>query len=262
MKALLTRTNRVLLDQLAWSNVLLAFDFDGTLAPIVANRHQAVMRGRTAALFNAVCQRYPSAVISGRSKADVARRLNGAKVRYLIGNHGLEPGTRLGTFERQVVRAHPRLEAALAGVAGIDIENKRYSLAVHYRRSREKARARDAIRRAVATLPDPMRIIPGKLVVNVVPEAAPSKGDALLALRDRTEADVAMYIGDDVTDEDVFRLDQPGRLFTIRVGRSRASAARYYLRQQREIDVLLEQLVALRADRPAPRGRRAAGNGP
>jgi trehalose 6-phosphate phosphatase len=256
MKALLTRANRGLLDQLAWSNVLLAFDFDGTLAPIVANRHQAAMRGRTASLFTKVCERYPSAVISGRSKADVARRLSGAQVRYLVGNHGLEPGTRLGTFERQMVRVHPRLEAALAGVAGIDIENKRYSLAVHYRRSREKARAREAIRRAVAALPEPMRLIPGKLVINVVPEAAPSKGDALLALRDRTEADVAMYVGDDVTDEDVFRLDQPGRLFTIRIGRSRSSAARYYLRQQREIDLLLEHLAALRDGRAAPHRRR------
>jgi trehalose 6-phosphate phosphatase len=255
MKALLTHANKALLDQLAWSNVLLAFDFDGTLAPIVANRHQAVMRARTARLFATVCERYPSAVISGRAKADVARRLSGAKVRYLIGNHGLEPGTRLGTFERQVLQAHPKLESALEAVPGIDIENKRYSLAVHYRRAREKPKAREAIRRAVASLTVPMRVIPGKLVINVVPEAAPSKGDALVALRDRTEADIAMYVGDDVTDEDVFRLDQPGRLFTIRVGRSRTSAARYYLRQQREIDTLLEHLVALRVDPPARRSR-------
>ena len=256
MKALLTRENKALLDQLAWSNVLLAFDFDGTLAPIVANRHQAAMRVRTARLFATVCERYPSAVISGRAKADVERRLSGAKVRYLIGNHGLEPGTRLGTFERQVVRAHPLLQTALEAVPGIDIENKRYSLAVHYRRAREKPKARESIRRAVAGLPVPMRIIPGKLVINVVPEAAPSKGDALVALRDRTEADVAMYVGDDVTDEDVFRIDQPGRLFTIRVGRSRTSAARYYLRQQREIDTLLEHLVALRVAKPAGKARR------
>ncbi|MEO5822647.1 MAG: trehalose-phosphatase [Vicinamibacteraceae bacterium] len=256
MKALLSRENRVLLDQLAWSNVLLAFDFDGTLAPIVANRHQAAMRARTAKLFATVCERYPSAVISGRAKADVARRLSGAKVRYLIGNHGLEPGTRLGTFERQVVKAHPLLEAALETVQGVDIENKRYSLAVHYRRAREKPKAREAIRRAVAGLPVAMRVIPGKLVVNVVPEAAPSKGDALVALRDRTEADIALYVGDDVTDEDVFRLDQPGRLFTVRVGRSRTSAARYYLRKQQEIDVLLEHLIALRVDTLVGRTRR------
>ena len=93
-----------------------------------------------------VCERYPSAVISGRAKADVARRLHGRRVRYLVGNHGLEPGTRLGTFERQVVQAHPLLDSALDGVAGIDIEDKRYSLAVHYRRAREKPKARDAIR--------------------------------------------------------------------------------------------------------------------
>jgi trehalose 6-phosphate phosphatase len=249
MKALLARGNRALIDQLAWSNVLLAFDFDGTLAPIVADRHRAEMRPETARLFASVCERYPSAVISGRAKADVARRLKGASVRYLIGNHGLEPGTRLGTFGRQVERARPLLEASLEGRADIDIEDKRYSLAVHYRRAREKPRAREAIHRAVAALPVRMRVIPGKLVVNVVPEAAPSKGDALVALRERSDADIAMYVGDDVTDEDVFRLDQPGRLFTVRVGQSRSSAARYYLRQQSEIDQLLKRLVALR-ERP------------
>jgi trehalose 6-phosphate phosphatase len=262
MKALLTRENRVLLDQLAWSNVLLAFDFDGTLAPIVADRDRAEMRPRTARLFAKVCERYPSAVISGRAKADVARRLGAAPVRFLIGNHGLEPGTRLSTFGRQVERARPLLETALIALPGVDIEDKRYSLAVHYRRAREKPRAREAIRRAVAALPVPMRVIPGKLVINVVPEAAPSKGDALVALRERADADVAMYIGDDVTDEDVFRLDQPGRLFTIRIGRSRTSAARYYLRQQAEIDQLLLCLATLRSaakDRPAA-GRAANGH--
>ena len=58
------------------------------------------------------------------------------------------------------MRARPLLEAALDGVAGIDIENKRYSLAVHYRRAREKPKAREAIRRAVAGLPVPMRSSP------------------------------------------------------------------------------------------------------
>jgi trehalose 6-phosphate phosphatase len=255
MKDLLARHNRGLIDQLAWSNVLLAFDFDGTLAPIVADRHRAAMRPETAQLFTRVCQRYPSAVISGRAKADVARRLKGAPVRFLIGNHGLEPGTRLGTFGRQIERARPLLEASLAGRPGIDIEDKRYSLAVHYRRAREKPRARDAIRRAVAALPIPMRVIPGKLVVNVVPDAAPSKGDALVALRERAEADIAMYIGDDITDEDVFQLDQPGRLFTVRIGRSRSSAARYYLRQQRAIDLFLTCLIELRDRPPATRRR-------
>jgi hypothetical protein len=50
----------------------------------------------------------------------------------------------------------------------------------------------------------------------------------------------------------VFELDQPGRLLTVRVGPSRSSAAAYFLRDQAEIDRLLERLVELREDRAAP----------
>jgi hypothetical protein len=56
-------------------------------------------------------------------------------------------------------------------------------------------------------------------------------------------------VGDDDTDEDVFRLDQPGRLLTIRVGAKRASHAAYCIRDQRQIDVLIGALCALRASR-------------
>lgn len=248
----MTRDNLELLAQLAWSPVLLAFDFDGTLAPIVADRERAVMRERTSGLFERVCASYPCAVISGRGKADVASRLGGAAVKHIIGNHGLEPGSGLGGFEREIAEALPLLEAALARCPGVDIEDKRYSLAVHYRRSRQKRVARAAIHVAVSSLPRRMRAVAGKLVVNVVPERAPNKGDALLQLRAQEGASIALYVGDDVTDEDVFELDQPGRLFTVRVGESKSSAARYFLRDQREIDALLERLADLRSQ-GAPR---------
>ncbi|MBI4951499.1 MAG: trehalose-phosphatase [Myxococcales bacterium] len=250
MRRLLARENVELLAQLAWSRVLCAFDFDGTLAPIVADRERAAMRGRTARLFARVCERYPCAVISGRGHADVAARLGGAPVKYVIGNHGLEPGAELGAFERKIARARALLAAALAGVPGVDIEDKRYTLAVHYRRARQKRAARVAIASAVASLPVRMRVVSGKLVVNVLPERAPNKGTALVRLRALEGASTALYVGDDVTDEDVFALDQPGRLFTVRVGASRASAARYFLRDQREVDALLAKLVELRARGP------------
>ena len=47
----------------------------------------------------------------------------------------------------------------------------------------------------------------------------------------------------DETDEDVFQIDRPGQLLSIRVGRKRTSAAPYYIRNQAEIDRLLETLV-------------------
>jgi trehalose 6-phosphate phosphatase len=241
------------LAQLAWSRVLLAFDFDGTLAPIVSNPEDARMRGGTSALFGRVCSLYPSAVISGRSQQDVSDRLDGAPVRHVMGSHGLEPGANLARFAREITRARELLLAALEAEPGVDLEDKRYSLAVHYRRSRNKRRARRAIGEAVTSLPVPMRVVPGKLVVNVVPKDAPNKGDALLELRALEAADTALYVGDDVTDEDVFELDQPGRLVSVRVGQSRSSSAAYFLRDQAEIDRLLSRLVALREDpRPAP----------
>ena len=253
MKRVLARGNVALLGQLASANVLLAFDFDGTLAPIVSSREDATMRRRTAWLFTRLCTQYPCAVISGRSQADVASRLAAADVRYVIGNHGLEPGNDLGSFQGEVVRARAALVAALAGERGLDVEDKRFSLAVHYRQARHKRAAREAILRAVGELSVPMRVIHGKLVVNVVPARATHKGDALLNLRDAAGATTALYVGDDVTDEDVFKLDQPGKLLTVRVGASKTSAASYVLRDQREIDTLLARLVRLRsAGRPAP----------
>lgn len=251
MKHLLSRENREVLAQLAWSRVLVAFDFDGTLAPIVSARDDAGMRTRTRELFEHVCGLYPCAVISGRSKADVASRLGSAQIKYVIGNHGLEPGSGLSEFEGEVRRARTLLDESSLGLLGIDLEDKRYSLALHYRRSRNKRAARAQILTAIAALPVAMRVVPGKLVVNVVPARAPNKGEALLELRGVEGADTALYVGDDVTDEDVFELDQPGRLLTVRIGESRSSAAAYFLRDQREMDRLLAKLAALRQKRVA-----------
>ena len=137
-----------------------------------------------------------------------------------MGNHGLEPGPHMGAFEHQMAEVRPVLEQMLVEHQGVDVEDKRFSLAIHYRRSRKKRLARKAIHDAVTHAPHPMRIIPGKLVVNVLPVNAPHKGDALLQLRSEAGTDTAIYVGDDATDEDVFELDQPGRLLSIRVGPS------------------------------------------
>lgn len=248
MKHLFAKDQVGVMAQLAWTNFLLAFDYDGTLAPIVDDRDRAYMRPDTAMLLRQVSRRYPTAVVSGRAKADVGARVRGLGVKYVVGNHGLEPGAAadLVEFERQVGQARVLLEQRLEGVAGVDVEDKRYSLALHYRRARVKSATRQALHEAIDDLPMPMRIVPGKQVVNVIPAGAPHKGDAVLELRAAHRADTVLYVGDDDTDEDVFALDQPGRLMTVRVGASRHSQATYFLRDQAEIDVLLACLVHLR----------------
>src|SRR6185295_11415249 len=104
MRHILARLHRPLLEQFAWSQVLVAFDFDGTLAPIVADPTAAAMAPSTRRLFREVAALYPCAVISGRSRADLAGRLRGVPLREIVGNHGLEPA--LGGRQRASFAAH------------------------------------------------------------------------------------------------------------------------------------------------------------
>jgi len=252
---ILARANRDILEQFSWSNVLLAFDYDGTLAPIVADPERAPMRASTRELLRLLTGLYPVAIISGRARADAQRQLDGIRVKQVIGNHGLEPWHTSPGLTREVRRWLPILEQKLAHLKGVQIEDKVFSLAIHYRQSREKKRARAAIAQAARALGE-LRVIGGKQVVNLVPEGMPHKGVALERERERLGCDTALYVGDDQTDEDVFALDQPGRLLGIRVGRSRLSAAAYYIPGQADIDDLLRVLVHVR--RHAVQLRRAA----
>ena len=255
MRYLLAPAHRAIVEQFAWSNVLLAFDYDGTLAPIVDDPAAARMRPSTRSLLERLAVRYPCAVISGRARHDALLWLEGIHLVNVVGNHGLEPWKDPGRFEHEVARWRARLEQELAPLAGVEIEDKRFSLAIHYRRSRAKQRALAAITAAVTGLGD-VRVIGGKQVVNVLPAGAPHKGLALERLRVEHGCDTALYVGDDETDEDVFSLERPGQLLSVRVGASRRSQAAYFIKDQREIDVLLE--ILLRAQRRSDEERGGA----
>ena len=142
MRYLFSRDGTQVLTPLADSRALLAFDFDGTLSPIVRQKDAACMRPATAELFAQLCMLFPCAVVSGRSQKDVAGRLNGAIPKYVLGNHGLEPGPNLDDFERETQEVRALLQSDLANCHGVEIEDKRFSLAVHYRKARYKKTAR------------------------------------------------------------------------------------------------------------------------
>lgn len=250
---ILAAANVEVLRQYAWSNVLVGLDFDGTLAPIVRDRDAAQMRARTRKLATEVARLYPCVVISGRSRMDLSRRLQGLGRMEAIGNHGLEPSRHAARFAAEVAGWLPELERRLRGRKGIAIENKVFSVALHYRQSRERKAARAAILDALSSF-ERIRVVGGKLVYNVLPADAPHKGLALLEARDRLGCDAALYIGDDDTDEDVFTLNQPGRLLSIRIGSNAASEAPYFVPQQRDIDAILQILIDCRKARRALAG--------
>jgi trehalose 6-phosphate phosphatase len=253
MRYVLAGANRELLQAFACSNMLLALDFDGTLAPIVSDPARAAMRATTRELLRRVAGRHPCVVISGRARSDLRRRLDGTGVAAVIGNHGLEPSSVTASAQRVVRRWLPLLRERLDEVRGITIEGKGLSIAIHYRNAPQRAATRRRIDGVVAEL-DGVRVLGGKLVVNLLPAGAPHKGSALEATRERFACDTALYVGDDETDEDVFALDQPGRLLAIRVGRRPGSAAGYYIRNQREIDRLLRALSGSPAAAPGRSG--------
>jgi trehalose 6-phosphate phosphatase len=242
---LFSRANHDVLRRFAHSKILLAFDYDGTLAPIVKTPAQATMRGTTRQWLKCASRLYPCVVISGRARRDVVSRLRGLKICRVVGNHGADESRRPDTLRRRVRQWVPFLQARIAGLEGIAIEDKGLSVAVHYREALDRTAARRAILEAARSL-DEARIVGGKLAVNLLVATAPHKGLALKRQRARLACETAIYVGDDETDEDVFRLDLPGQLLSIRVGREAKSAASYYIRSQREVDRLLKALVTLR----------------
>ncbi len=227
---------------------LCLFDFDGTLAPLVADPDAVVLPADIQVRLRALQQRVPVGIVTGRALDDLRPRLSFV-ADYLIGNHGLEgvPGAptaaKQATLIERVARWKAQLESEVAWLdPGIRIEDKHYSLSLHYLQSRDHARAEQALRERLSTLKPPPRVIAGKCLLNVLPADAGDKGSAVQALLSSVGIARALYVGDDLTDEDVFRLPQPG-LFTVHVGRDNDSAAQWRLPAQRNVARLLDWLV-------------------
>jgi trehalose 6-phosphate phosphatase len=248
MRHILAERHQPTLAGFASSNVLLGFDYDGTLAPIVADPAAARMRPSTRRLLASVARRYPSVVISGRARRDLVRRVGAVPVFQVCGNHGLEPWAAHPRYARQVRTWVGRLEEALSPYRGVVVEDKVYSVTVHYRHAHRRREAIAAIEEAARTLRG-ARSLGGVDAVSLVPRGAPTKGAALEHARRLLACDTAIYIGDDQTDEDAFQSAGPDRLLAIRVGAERASRAPYWLKSQPEIDRLLSALIALRPGR-------------
>ena len=248
MPYILAKRHAPTLAAFAASNVLAAFDYDGTLAPIAPDPESAPMRQKTRRLLRAVSERYPCIVISGRRRADLAACLDGIPVSHLSGNHGAEPWGKSASHAARIQKWRVQLEKRLSPFHGIVLEDKKYSLTIHYRHARPKRVALSAIDEAVRGLRG-ARAIPGKETVNLLPREGVNKGDALERARRLLHCDLAIYVGDDDTDEDAFVHTRAGRLLGIRVGPRRRSSAGYYLKDQHEIDLFLQRLVKLRRKR-------------
>ncbi|HEY4542286.1 MAG TPA: trehalose-phosphatase [Noviherbaspirillum sp.] len=246
-----TPAGRARLDQAVADRLLCAFDFDGTLAPLVSRPEEARLPEATREQLQALQRHVPVAIITGRAIADIAPRL-GFKPDILIGNHGLEgvPGVHaaaLAEEHQRVCKAwRLQLEELLSAEypdPRIQVEDKTYSLSVHYRHAQAAQRAERELASLLAALDPAPRLVAGKCVFNVMPPGAGNKGSALLQTMEEIGALQALYAGDDVTDEDVFRLGHPS-ILAVRIEFSTRSAAPYFLKELMEMNALLHAVCA------------------
>jgi trehalose 6-phosphate phosphatase len=243
VRKILEPAHRAVLREFVRRDTLLAFDYDGTLAPIVVDPAVARMRPETREALRRLSLRHPVAVISGRGRQDVKRFLHGVPLVEVAGNHGMETVASVPLNAMPRVAAWRRqLEQSLRGIEGLSIEDKRDSLTVHFRRCTDWESARAEAVYAATSLRG-ARLVGGDAVLNILPRDAPDKGTALAHMCERIGSPRAVFVGDDDTDEDVFALGERGHILGIRVGTEGPSAADYAIGAQEEIDALLQALL-------------------
>ncbi len=242
------------LDWIARAPVLLvASDFDGTIAPIVPDpaRAEADRESLVALRALAAMPQTHVALISGRSLSDLARRAGDVNDAHLVGSHGSEFEIGLATeLSPPALAMRERLEAFLRALTkpgdGLLVEAKPTSLAFHYRNAEPHvaSRAVDAILRDPAAWPG-VHVRHGKMVVELsVVET--NKGLALRRIRQRVGASAVIFLGDDVTDEDAFAM-LSGPDLGVKVGPGE-SIAPFRARDTQHVARILARLAERRAE--------------
>ncbi len=235
---------------------LVVFDFDGTLASISSNRDEVHASDLTRALVGRLSQWIPVGVVSGRRLSDLTERFRGMDRVILAGNHGGEsPDDSDDSYRQRAVLAAEDVKQFLGELSKIEllqampahvIENKRLSLTFHWRGvDPELVRKWGQEVRRIAAESGNFRMIPGIQSLSVIPRHLSDKGDAVLGLRDAARRTHLVYLGDEETDEDVFRKAAGEAFLGIRVGESGSSAADWYVSSQSEVDRVIEVFLAL-----------------
>lgn len=244
--------------RLGGRRLALFLDYDGTLTPIIQRPELAFLSQEARDAVRRVAARVPTAIVSGRALADVAA-LAGMDELIYAGNHGLEIRGPRGSaiahepgeaFVEDVARFAARAAARVSLVEGARIEDKRLSLTIHHRMSppEQVPRLEAALDELIAGEPR-LRKHRGKMVFEVRPALDWHKGKAVLWLLrelglDGTDA-AAVYVGDDVTDEDAFRALDGRGVGVLVAPAPQPTAAHYRLRVPAEVPAFLDELSGL-----------------
>ena len=216
------------------AHAAILFDLDGTLAPIAAQPSEARVPEPTRKLLIDVARRYPVvACVTGRRASEARAMVSIGTIAYL-GSHGaevlragwteavLDPG--IAEWARRIREFGHERDTADVRRRRVRLEDKAAIVAFHWRGAPDEEAARAAVDSIAADAEQAgLRTHWGRKVLEVRPPLEFDKGAAIASFLRDTDVDVALYVGDDVTDLDAFRalsaLVQEGRLsHVIRVG--------------------------------------------
>ena len=252
--------------QLSGKQPAVFLDYDGTLTPIVDRPEDAVISDGMREAVRGLAERCTVCVVSGRDR-QVVQELMGLDNLVVAGSHGFDiwspdEGTieheSGGGFEELLDEVKARVGEEVEGVEGASVEPKKASVAVHYRLVSEGERQsiKETVDSILADHPDDLKMTPGKMVYEIQPKLDWDKGKAVLYLLHTLELDrddvVPMYLGDDVTDEDVFGAlaETSPEGIGVFVGQAddpevagRTTAADYILNTMDEVERFLDTLA-------------------
>lgn len=250
--------------------VAVFLDYDGTLTPIVRNPDRAFMSEEMRTAVRDVAKVFPTAIISGRGREKVQGFVKLEEL-YYAGSHGLDivgPSCR-GTghpvearditgyqpaaeFAPEINAVHDELVMAIKSIQGSRVEHNKFCLSVHFRNCQEDVL--EELKTIVETVVAEHKLLDitrGRKVFEVRPKVEWDKGRAvqyLLGALGLEGNDVLpVYLGDDRTDEDAFRVmrNEPTGLGILVSTKPKATQATYHLQDPAEVLTFLVNLAAM-----------------
>lgn len=231
------------------SRIALLLDVDGTLLDLAARPDEVQVPDDLRAVLRALaeCSHCALALVSGRSIAQLDALFSPVKL-AVIGCHGAEirndPGAsvqRRAPLDEDVRR---ELYALAASFPGTLLEDKAYSIAVHYRGAPTLELPLTRAAAGFAAARPALEILEGKAVIEFKPRGY-DKATACAALLANPpfRGRAPVFLGDDVTDERVFHVLPGFSGIGISVGRA-MKGADYMLRSPASVRAWLRELIA------------------
>ena len=266
MQYLFDAWNRIIQRLKSADHILLLSDYDGTLTPIVSRPEEAVLSSEVREQLRALTQKstFGVGIVSGRPLSEI-EALVGLEGIYYAGNHGFEiEGPGLSFIHPTAKAAQAQLKDLvqqfsdkLSHIEGVIVEDKGLGLSIHYRlveKSQEKIVA-DVFQQTTEPLlrDGKIRVTSGKKVWEVRPPIDWHKGKAVETIITELKPvfagkkGITIYLGDDSTDEDAFRIIHRPQGWSVFIGpENPASNADYFLESTSEVVTFLSKLLNLK----------------